>query len=267
MAWWTRADEIYERRRRAVKPQKPVINKGVQHRQLYRYYLNLAEKFNIDPETLDYESVIDVTEHYDTNKRSVKILFEETAVADITEQVEHLEGWVAMMEAEKTEVLREQVASLWRELDRLEADAKEEAEASIQIAPAESPLSIGDRVTHVWDGDITESGIIVELEELKAQVEWDSGGRARLLISKLRPEGEEGEPLIESEVLTETYMINTILKVIKGLEEEFRIANKEEIISVAKGEGIYPYMTEKLLEKLKRDGNIYEPRHDVFKVV
>jgi replicative DNA helicase Mcm len=61
--------------------------------------------------------------------------------------------------------------------------------------------------------------------------------------------------------------INEILHIIRYLEEEFGTAKKSEIMQRCEEKGISEEEAEKILEKLRRDGNIYEPRHGNFKIV
>ncbi|MFQ5816159.1 MAG: minichromosome maintenance protein MCM, partial [Candidatus Hydrothermarchaeaceae archaeon] len=61
--------------------------------------------------------------------------------------------------------------------------------------------------------------------------------------------------------------INEILHVIRALEEEFGTAKKSEVVQRCSDKGISERNVEELLEKLKRDGNIYEPKHGNYKIV
>lgn len=61
--------------------------------------------------------------------------------------------------------------------------------------------------------------------------------------------------------------INEIIRIIRGLEREFETARKSEIVQRCGEKGISERDVEELLEKLKRDGNIYEPKHGNYKVV
>ncbi len=61
--------------------------------------------------------------------------------------------------------------------------------------------------------------------------------------------------------------INEIIRIIRELEREFETARKSEVIQRCSEKGISERDVEELLEKLKRDGNIYEPKHGNYKVV
>jgi replicative DNA helicase Mcm len=61
--------------------------------------------------------------------------------------------------------------------------------------------------------------------------------------------------------------INEILDIIRELEREYKTAKKAEITERAEERGISERNTEELIDKLKRDGNIYEPKHGNYKVV
>jgi replicative DNA helicase Mcm len=61
--------------------------------------------------------------------------------------------------------------------------------------------------------------------------------------------------------------INEILDIIKELEKEYGTARETEIIERAEERGISKENVEELIEKLRRDGNIFEPKHENYKVV
>ncbi|RLF61450.1 MAG: AAA family ATPase [Thermoplasmata archaeon] len=61
--------------------------------------------------------------------------------------------------------------------------------------------------------------------------------------------------------------IKILIDIIKELEELHGTAKKTEIIQMASEQGISRDNVEELLQKLKRDGSIYEPRHEHYKVV
>ncbi|NOZ76890.1 MAG: minichromosome maintenance protein MCM [Euryarchaeota archaeon] len=61
--------------------------------------------------------------------------------------------------------------------------------------------------------------------------------------------------------------INEILDIIKELEKDYGTARIEEIIELARERNIDEKNTRELIEKLRKDGNIYEPRHGNYKVV
>jgi replicative DNA helicase Mcm len=61
--------------------------------------------------------------------------------------------------------------------------------------------------------------------------------------------------------------INEVLDIIKELEKEYGTAKKEEVFELAKERGIEEKNAAELIEKLRRDGNIYEPRHGNYKIV
>ncbi len=61
--------------------------------------------------------------------------------------------------------------------------------------------------------------------------------------------------------------INEILHVIRELEEEFGTAKKSEVMQICDEKGISERNVDELLDKLKRDGNIYEPKHGNYKIV
>jgi len=61
--------------------------------------------------------------------------------------------------------------------------------------------------------------------------------------------------------------INEILDIIKELEKDYGSAKKDEILELARERGIDEKNARELIEKLRRDGNIYEPRHGNYKIV
>lgn len=63
------------------------------------------------------------------------------------------------------------------------------------------------------------------------------------------------------------YEIRILLKTIRDLEEEYGYAEKEKILNTVNQYGMTEERFLDVLEKLKRDGNIYEPKHDVYKLV
>lgn len=63
------------------------------------------------------------------------------------------------------------------------------------------------------------------------------------------------------------YEIRVLLKTIRGLEEEYAYAEKDKVLKTANQYGMTDGRVLDVLEKLKRDGNIYEPKHGVYKIV
>ncbi len=61
--------------------------------------------------------------------------------------------------------------------------------------------------------------------------------------------------------------INEILDIIRELEKEYGTAKKVEIIERAEERGISERNADELIDKLKRDGNIYEPKYGNYKIV
>ncbi len=61
--------------------------------------------------------------------------------------------------------------------------------------------------------------------------------------------------------------INEIIHIIRELEAEFGHAKKYEIIQRCEAKGISERNAEELLDKLRRDGSIYEPKQGSYKVV
>jgi len=61
--------------------------------------------------------------------------------------------------------------------------------------------------------------------------------------------------------------INIILNIIKELEKSYDMARKAEIVDMAEREGIQEKNVEQLLERLRRDGELYEPRPGHYKIV
>jgi replicative DNA helicase Mcm len=65
---------------------------------------------------------------------------------------------------------------------------------------------------------------------------------------------------------TQRDKIQIILGIVKELEKEYRTAKKNEIIEMAEKKGIDKADVERLLEVLKKNGDIYEPMFDQFKI-
>lgn len=63
------------------------------------------------------------------------------------------------------------------------------------------------------------------------------------------------------------YEIQILLKTIRELEEEYSYAEKEKVVNTANQYGMIDERIFDVLDKLKRDGNIYEPKHGVYKIV
>ncbi len=61
--------------------------------------------------------------------------------------------------------------------------------------------------------------------------------------------------------------INEIIGIIRELEAEFGAARKYEIIQRCEAKGISERNAEELLDRLRRDGSIYEPKQGSYKVV
>ncbi len=59
--------------------------------------------------------------------------------------------------------------------------------------------------------------------------------------------------------------IKEILSIIKELEDEYGTAKRSEILSIAEERGISKGTAQELIEKLRQQGDIFEPRHDHFK--
>jgi replicative DNA helicase Mcm len=64
---------------------------------------------------------------------------------------------------------------------------------------------------------------------------------------------------------TQRDKIQIVLGIIKELEKEYMTAKKGEIIEMAEGKGIDKGDVDRLLEVLKKNGEIYEPMFDQFK--
>jgi len=112
----------------------------------------------------------------------------------------------------------------------------------------------------------------VRLSE-KATLE-DAENAIRLLDVSLQDVGvdiESGrvdiDKIITGVTKTQRDKIQVLLGIIRELEKEYRMAKKDEILRMAEKKGIEKADVERLLQLLKKNGEIYEPTNDNFKVV
>jgi replicative DNA helicase Mcm len=101
----------------------------------------------------------------------------------------------------------------------------------------------------------------------------DARNAIRLLDVSLRDVGidiETGtvdiDKIMTGVTKTQRDKIQVILGIIRELEKEYRTAKKTEIVEMAGERGIDIAEVERLLELLKKNGEIYEPMFDQFKV-
>jgi replicative DNA helicase Mcm len=106
----------------------------------------------------------------------------------------------------------------------------------------------------------------------KATVE-DARNAIRLLDASLQDVGidlESGtvdiDMIMTGVTKTQRDKIQIILGIIKELEKEYRTAKKSEIIEMGEKKGIDKGDVDRLLEVLKKNGEIYEPIFDQFKI-
>jgi replicative DNA helicase Mcm len=106
----------------------------------------------------------------------------------------------------------------------------------------------------------------------KATVE-DAKHAIRLLDASLQDVGidiESGsvdiDKIMTGVTKTQRDKIQIVLGIIKELEKEYRTAKKTEIIAMAEKKGIDKGDVDRLLEVLKKNGEVYEPIFDQFKI-
>lgn len=70
------------------------------------------------------------------------------------------------------------------------------------------------------------------------------------------------------EILSTQKYLKTVFQIIKSLTQESqqRNAHRTNILLRARSEGISPTKTTELLDSLKKNGKIYEPKKDYFKI-
>ncbi len=101
----------------------------------------------------------------------------------------------------------------------------------------------------------------------------DARNAIKLLDSSLQDVGidlESGsvdiDKIMTGVTKTQRDKIQIVLGIIKELEKEYRTAKKGEIIEMAEGKGIDKGDVDRLLDVLKKNGEIYEPMFDQFKI-
>lgn len=116
---------------------------------------------------------------------------------------------------------------------------------------------------------IEKGGTIRDADKvlLKEEKEINKLVREREKISKEIQTKTERKTIDKRQRIHRRDDILATLKVIRELEEEWGLANKNKIYSKLREQGMEDSEITEILEKLKRDGNIYEPRHDNFKIV
>lgn len=158
-----------------------------------------------------------------------------------------------------TEEARKRIEEFYVEMREVARDSKDvpipltarQLWAIIRIARASARVRLSNNVTL---DDVERAIRLVKLSLKQAGVDLETG---KFDIDKI----------MVGVTKSQRDKIKAIIDIIKELEEEFGTAKKVEIIEKAKELGISRENVEELLQKLKRDGSIYEPKHEHYKVV
>lgn len=158
-----------------------------------------------------------------------------------------------------TEEARKRIEEFYVEMREVARDSKDvpipltarQLWAIIRIARASARVRLSNEVTL---DDVERAIRLVKLSLKQAGVDLETG---KFDIDKI----------MVGVTKSQRDKIKAIIDIIKELEEEFGTAKKVEIIEKAKELGISRENVEELLQKLKRDGSIYEPKHEHYKVV
>lgn len=123
--------------------------------------------------------------------------------------------------------------------------------AVIRLSRASARVRLSDEVT-IEDAERAINLVMVSLKE--AGVDLETG---RVDIDKI----------MVGVTSSQRDKIKVILDIVRELEKEFGTAAKAEILERADDEGISKERAEELIAMLKKRAELYEPRHDHYKIV